>query len=50
VAASASYKDTRNCLDPLDGSSTLSPWLANGNLSAREVARAVRARGGARRQ
>jgi deoxyribodipyrimidine photo-lyase len=25
------YKDTRNCLDPLDGSSTLSPWLANGN-------------------
>jgi deoxyribodipyrimidine photo-lyase len=40
------YKDTRNCLDPLDGSSTLSPWLANGNLSAREVARAdTRARG-----
>jgi deoxyribodipyrimidine photo-lyase len=36
------YKDTRNCLDPLDGSSTLSPWLANGGLSAREVARAIR--------
>jgi deoxyribodipyrimidine photo-lyase len=35
------YKETRNCLDPLDGSSTLSPWLANGNLSAREVARAI---------
>jgi len=33
-----SYKQTRNGLDPLDGSSTLSPWLANGNISAREVA------------
>ena len=33
----ASYKDTRNCLDGLDGSSTLSPWLANGCLSAREA-------------
>jgi deoxyribodipyrimidine photo-lyase len=37
-----SYKATRNTLDPLAGSSTLSPWLANGNLSAREVARAIR--------
>lgn len=35
------YKETRNCLDALDGSSTLSPWLANGNLSAREVAHAI---------
>jgi len=38
-----SYKETRNGLDPLAGSSTLSPWLANGNLSPREVAWAVRA-------
>ena len=37
----AQYKLTRNCLDPLDGSSTLSPWLANGCLSAREIAAAV---------
>jgi deoxyribodipyrimidine photo-lyase len=36
------YKETRNCLDPLDGSSTLSPWLASGALSAREVAAAIR--------
>jgi len=36
------YKATRNALDPLAGSSTLSPWLANGNLSAREVAAAIR--------
>jgi deoxyribodipyrimidine photo-lyase len=36
-----SYKETRNCLDPLEGSSTLSPWLANGNLSAREIAAAI---------
>jgi deoxyribodipyrimidine photo-lyase len=35
------YKETRNCLDGLDGSSTLSPWLANGTLSAREVAHAI---------
>ena len=35
------YKLTRNCLDGLTGSSTLSPWLANGNLSAREVAHAI---------
>jgi deoxyribodipyrimidine photo-lyase len=35
------YKETRNCLDPLDGSSTLSPWVANGCLSVREVAAAV---------
>ena len=36
------YRETRNDLDPLRGSSTLSPWLANGSLSAREVADAVR--------
>jgi deoxyribodipyrimidine photo-lyase len=36
------YKERRNCLDPLDGSSTLSPWLANGNLSTRQVAAAIR--------
>ena len=35
------YKATRNCLDGLDGSSTLSPWLANGSLSAREVAHEI---------
>jgi deoxyribodipyrimidine photo-lyase len=35
------YKETRNCLDPLDGSSTLSPWLATGNLSVRAVAAAI---------
>ena len=37
----AQYKLTRNCLDPLDGSSTLSAWLANGCLSVREIAAAV---------
>ena len=31
------YKATRNGLDGLDGSSSLSPWLALGSLSAREV-------------
>lgn len=36
------YKETRNGLDPLDGSSTLSLWLANGSVSVREVAAAVR--------
>ena len=35
------YKETRNCLDGLDGSSTLSPWIANGNLSLREVAHRI---------
>ena len=35
------YKQTRNCLDGLDGSSSLSPWLALGCLSAREVAAAI---------
>lgn len=35
------YKQTRNCLDGLDGSSSLSPWLALGCLSAREVAAEV---------
>ena len=37
-----SYKDTRSGLDPLDGSSTLSPWLACGGLSVREAAAAIR--------
>ncbi|MFT7287410.1 MAG: deoxyribodipyrimidine photo-lyase, partial [Halieaceae bacterium] len=37
------YKATRNTLDPLQGSSTLSPWLANGCLSAREIAVAIAA-------
>ena len=37
------YKKTRNCLDALDGSSTLSPWLANGNLSVREIAHDLKA-------
>jgi deoxyribodipyrimidine photo-lyase len=36
------YKQTRNCLNGLEGSSTLSPWLANGSLSPREVAESVR--------
>lgn len=35
------YKQTRNCLDPLSGSSTLSPWLANGCLSVCDVAEAI---------
>lgn len=34
----ADYKQTRNYLDGLDGSSVLSPWLANGALSVRRVA------------
>lgn len=38
----ATYKATRNCLDGLDGSSTLSPWLANGSLSPREVNEAIK--------
>ena len=37
----ARYKETRNCLDALTGSSTLSPWLALGCLSPREVATAI---------
>lgn len=37
----ASYKETRNGLDPLDGSSTLSPWLATGCLSPRQVAKEI---------
>ncbi|WP_336367560.1 DASH family cryptochrome [Marinobacter sp. C2H3] len=34
----ATYKETRNALDQWDSSSKFSPWLANGCLSAREVA------------
>ncbi|MEP1471901.1 MAG: DASH family cryptochrome [Halieaceae bacterium] len=41
-AGISDYKQTRNCLDPLAGSSTLSPWLANGCVSARQIAHAVR--------
>lgn len=36
--AIASYKDTRNGLHNWYDSSKLSPWLANGSLSARQVA------------
>ena len=32
------YKQTRNDLDGLAGSSTLSPWLANGAVSVRTIA------------
>ena len=39
--AIADYKQTRNDLDGLSGSSTLSPWLAGGALSARTVAHAI---------
>jgi deoxyribodipyrimidine photo-lyase len=37
----ASYKQTRNALDTWDASSKFSPWLANGSLSAKEVAEAI---------
>lgn len=37
----ATYKDTRNALDTWDASSRFSPWLANGCLSAREVAETI---------
>ncbi|PXX92456.1 DASH family cryptochrome [Marinobacter vulgaris] len=36
-----SYKETRNALDEPEASSRLSPWLANGSLSAREVAESI---------
>lgn len=39
----ASYKETRNQLDGWDFSSKLSPWLALGCISARQVAEAIRA-------
>lgn len=39
--AIADYKQTRNDLDGLAGSSTLSPWLANGALSVRTVAHQI---------
>lgn len=35
------YKETRNDLNPLAGSSTLSPWLACGSIAVREVAAAI---------
>ncbi|MDX1801183.1 MAG: DASH family cryptochrome [Marinobacter sp.] len=37
----ATYKETRNALDDWASSSKLSPWLALGCLSAREVAEAI---------
>jgi deoxyribodipyrimidine photo-lyase len=37
----ATYKETRNALDTWDASSKFSPWLANGSLSAREVAETI---------
>jgi deoxyribodipyrimidine photo-lyase len=37
--ATATYRDTRNALQGLYFSSQLSPWLANGSLSVRHVAR-----------
>ena len=37
----ADYKQTRNALDTWDASSKFSPWLANGSLSAREVAETI---------
>ncbi len=35
------YKLTRNDLNGLAGSSTLSPWIANGALSVREIAQSI---------
>ena len=35
------YKETRNALDNWNASSKFSPWLANGSLSAREVAETI---------
>lgn len=40
--AISSYKETRNQLEGWDFSSKLSPWLALGCLSARQVAEAIR--------
>lgn len=39
--AIARYKETRNALDDWNASSKFSPWLANGSLSAREVAATI---------
>lgn len=41
--AVAHYRDTRDALGGLYASSRLSPWLANGSLSARRVAEQLRA-------
>lgn len=35
--AANKYKQTRNALDDFDSSTKLSPWLANGSLSARQA-------------
>ncbi|MDG2046226.1 MAG: DASH family cryptochrome [Halioglobus sp.] len=37
----SSYKETRNGLDGMDYSTKFSPWLANGNLSARTIMSAL---------
>ncbi len=39
----STYKDVRNALDGWENSTKLSPWLANGSLSVRQVLRAVNA-------
>jgi len=39
--ALASYRETRNQLDGLYASSNLSPWLANGSLSVRQIAHSL---------
>ena len=36
-----SYRETRNYLEGIEGSSLMSPWLATGALSARQVAQAL---------
>ena len=41
-AAVATYRDTRDALQGLYSSSALSPWLADGSLSVRRVAQALR--------
>jgi deoxyribodipyrimidine photo-lyase len=38
----STYKDTRNGLDGMDYSTKLSPWLANGNLSVRQITHTLR--------
>lgn len=37
------YRQTRNCLNPLGGSSTLSPWISDGSLSVRLIYQALKA-------
>lgn len=40
--APLSYKETRNSLDGWTNSTKFSPWLANGNLSARQLLKTLR--------